>query len=189
LNRLELHCQDESWLSITYIKQEENTYYLLRHFAKIEEETIMGIAQHHWTATTAMTDKLTFGHVTYNARCLARLVLASLTDDFALLINTRLDPSLRNDGPLILWSICHHIHQNNVAFVESKKQKIRQATLLQFGDDISKYITYVRDTLHLITAADDDMTVHKDLLTHIFTTLSSSSVTHFKYAVQKWNVQ
>jgi len=188
LNRLGLRHQDESWSSITYIKQGEITHDLIRHFAKINEDTVTDLARHRWSATTVNTDKLTFGHETYNARCLGRLILSSQTDELALLIIARLDPSLRSDGPMILWSICHHIHRNNVAFVESTKQKIRQATLSQFGDDITKYITYARDALHLITAAEDDTTTHKDLLTHIFATLSTSPVQHFKHAVQKWHV-
>lgn len=88
LNRLELRCQDESWSAITYVKQGGTTYDVIRHFAKIDVDTITGVAQNHWTATTVMTDKLTFGHETYSARCLACLLLSSLTDEFAVPITT-----------------------------------------------------------------------------------------------------
>jgi len=97
LNRLGLRHQDESWSSITYIKQGEITHDLIRHFAKINEDTVTDLARHRWSATTVNTDKLTFGHETYNARCLGRLILSSQTDELALLIIARLDPSLRSD--------------------------------------------------------------------------------------------
>lgn len=60
--------------------------------------------------------------------------------------------------------------------------------LLTFSEDITKYITYVCDNLCLITAADDSMSHHNNLLTYIFTHLTFTNITPFKDQVQKWHV-
>jgi hypothetical protein len=68
-------------------------------------------------------DKHTVDHPTYNARVFGRLLLRSITDDFSITIINRIPQDFRNDGPLILWTICNNIHRNNVAFVETINRK------------------------------------------------------------------
>jgi hypothetical protein len=66
---------------------------------------------------------------------------------------------------------------------------LRSATPTQFGDDIQKYLTYIRDNLHLITTADGSNGTHNNLLTYIFTSLSTMTITLFKEDTQKLHVQ
>ncbi len=110
----------------------------------------MTLPQNHWTSPTLDTDKYTFGHPTYNSWCLAKLLLSSIPDDFSTLIIGRIDQTLWNDGPLLLWTICQNIYRNNIALIENIKAKLRSASLSQFGDDAQKYLTFCRDNLCLI---------------------------------------
>jgi len=108
---------------------------LIRNFSQIPETTVTRKAKLRWEATTISRDKHTLSHPTFNAKILAKLLLKSLTDDFLITIVNRIPTALHNDGPLFLWTICHHIHRNNVAFVESIKHSIRSATLANFSND------------------------------------------------------
>jgi len=115
-------------------------------FAQIKETTFVTAAMQFWSSTTANTDKYWFGHDTYNARCLGPLLLSSLSDEFSLVNIARVNHLLQHDGPLILWTICHHTNCNNDAFVETTKQNIRKVTLSQFNDDTAKYLRSFRIT-------------------------------------------
>jgi hypothetical protein len=98
LNRLDIRRQDETWKSITFITHDNNTYNLLRHFAKIPITTMISLAADRWKSPTLDINKYTFSH-TYNARCLTRLLLAPVSDDFQVTIIGRIDQDLCNDGP------------------------------------------------------------------------------------------
>jgi hypothetical protein len=189
LNRLDIRRQDEGWYPITFLTINDNTYDLTRHFAKLDESVMITEATVRWTSPTVDKDKHTVDHTTYNARVLARLLLHSITDDFSLTIINRAPQQLRNDGPLLLWTICNNIHRNNIAFVETIKSKIRTATLSQFGDDACKYILHIKDNLCLITVADDNSSEHNDLNVHIFQQLSSSPIPLFKEAMQQLHIE
>jgi len=93
----------------------------------------------------------------------------------------------RNDGPYILWTICNHIHHNNIAFIETIKQRIHNTTLAQFDNNVLKYIMTIRDNLRLITTSSQKDT-HKDLLTYLFRQLTACTIEPFKQAMQNWHV-
>jgi hypothetical protein len=119
-------------------------------------------------------DKHTVDHPTYHARILARLVFGSIMDDFSIMILQQIPESYCNDGPYILWTICNHIHQkNNIAFIETIKQRIRDTALEQFDNDVLKYIISIRDNLRLITFSTKKGS-HKDLLVYLFHQLPSA---------------
>jgi hypothetical protein len=188
LNCLDIRRQDETWSSVTYIQHDGKSHDLIRDFATIPSEVMTTLAKTRWTSPTLDINKYTFGHPTYNSRCLAKLLLCSVTDDFSTLIISRIDQTLRNDGPLLLWTICQNIYRNNIAFVESIKAKIRSASMSHFGDDAQKYLSFCRDNLRLITTSDANAQSHNDLITYNFTTLSTSSIVPFKEEIQKWHV-
>jgi hypothetical protein len=154
-------------------------YDLIKQVAKIPETVIVQEAKFRWSATTIDKDKQNPQHPTFHSRLLAKLLLWSLTDDFCMTIINQLPTKLQNDGPLFLWTICNFIHRNNIAFVESVKQKIRLSTLLQVGNNVCKYIFHIKDNLCLITVNDSSPTNHNDLLIHVFTQLTSSSISSF----------
>jgi hypothetical protein len=190
LNRLDIRRQDESWYPITFINIGDQTYDLLRHFAKIDESVIIHQAKTRWESVTLLHDKFSLEHPTYNARVLARLLLGSLTDEFCLTIIHRIHQDYRKDGVVILWTICNNIHRNNIAFVETIKGKIRDSVLSAFQDDVSKYIMHIKDNLTLITSSEDkEATEHNDLIIHLFQQLKKSPVPLFKEAIDKWHVK
>jgi hypothetical protein len=161
---------------------------LTRHFTQVSETDITNAATERWTSTTVAIDKITLDHPTFNARILGRLIMSSITDTFSITIINRVPQDLRNDGPLLLWTVCNHIHHNNIAFVETIKNKIRNATLTHFNDDVENYIIYIKDNLRLINAATDDTKEHNDLITYIFTQLSASNINLFQETIQKWQI-
>jgi hypothetical protein len=188
LNKLDLRRQDESWSPATYFDHNGKTYDLTKNFTNIDKDVILQAAKTRWDSPTVFQDKITIDHPTYNARCLARVIIGSITDDFSQTIISRIDDNLRHDGPLLLWYICNNIHRNNIAFNETIKAKIRSATLSQFHDDVFKYLSYLRDNLRLIVIADDKNNQHQDLLTYIFESLSACAVPKFKESIQQWHV-
>lgn len=183
LNRLEIWRQDEGLYPITFLDIHNTKYDLIRHFAKIDELVMLQEAKLRWTSPTISSDKHTIDHPTFNARVLACLLLGSITDDFCITIINRIPQEYRNDGPLLLWTICNNIHRNNIAFVESIKCKICDSTLSQFNGDISKYIFHTKDNLCLIMTSDASTPTHTDLLIYLFTQLQLCKVPLFKEAV------
>jgi hypothetical protein len=189
LNRIDIRRQDESWYPSTIFIKDETSIDLTSHFAKISEQDITSATETRWNSPSIATDKITIDHPTYNARIFGKLLMASITDSFSITVINRIPQDLRNDGPLILWTICNHIHHNNIAFIETIKSKIHEATLTQFNDDVDNYIIFVKDNLRLITAAADNSTEHNDLITYLFTQLTKSNITLFKEAVQQWQIE
>jgi hypothetical protein len=189
LNRLDIRRQDEGWYPITFLHTNDGLLDIIRDFSKISEHTMTTAAHQRWTSINVATEKHTVDHPTYNSRVLARLLLGSVTDDFAITVINHLERSLRNDGPLILWTICNNIHRNHIAFTETIKQKIRATTIQHFNNDIPKYIIQLKDNLRLITTSTEEDQTHNDLITYIFQQLSECNITLFKEAVQKLYVE
>jgi hypothetical protein len=76
-----------------------------------------GIQPHFWHKTTKVSILL----------CV--FLVNSLTNDFAALLYSRIDPKYSSDGPLLLYTMCTHLHRNHLTSVESIKNKIRMMTL------------------------------------------------------------
>lgn len=86
--------------------------------------------------------------------------------------------------------IGYNIHRSNIAFTESIKTTIRNATLQDFHDDVTKYLDNITQSLRLITGTTTSLEkAHADLLPHIFCQLCSVTVTPFKDAAFQWHLQ
>jgi len=168
MNKLHLRRQNELWATSTYFTINNKTYDLLRDFTSLDETDIKAAATTRWTAPTVQHDKTSFNHTTYNARCLAQVLLSSLTDDFSLTLTNRIDTILQHDGPYVLWMIGHNIHRSNVAFTESIKTTIRALTLQDCNDNTVKYLETITQNLRLITGPTKPDDNHIDLLPHLF---------------------
>ncbi len=192
MNKLHLRRQNEIWANSTYFTLRETTYDLLWDFTSIPMEDIKKVATDRWSDPSISQHKITFNHPTYNARCfrcLAQVLLSSLTDDFSLTLTNRIDTLLHHDGPFILWMIGHNIHRSNIAFTESVKTAIRNATLQDFHDDVTQYLDGITQNLRLITGTASPDKTHIDLLPHIFRQLCSVTVVPFKDAALQWHLQ
>jgi hypothetical protein len=189
LNCLDIRRQDESWYPITFLHLGTHHLDLTRHFTQIDESVMLNEAKLRWSSTDLSKEKFSLDHPTYNARVLARLLLNSITNNFAATIINRIHHDLRNDGPLILWTICNNMHRNNVAFIETIKAKIQTATLTEFGDDIEKYIIHIKNNLRLITSTDDHSREHNDIIIYNFQQLSLSTIPLFQESIQKWHIK
>ncbi len=58
---------------------------------------------------------------------------------FTLTVFNQTPQDFHNDGPLIIWSTCNNMQQNNITIVEVTKTKNPEAILAQVNDDIEKY--------------------------------------------------
>jgi len=189
LNRLDIRRQDESWYPITFLTVQQKSYDLLRHFTEVSEAAVLADAKSRWFSPTLQQDKFQITHQMYQACVLAKLLLASLTDDFSITIIHRIDSSYRNDGVVILWTICHNVHRSNIAFTETIKAKIRGMNLMDY-DTIDKYLISIKDNLRLITTSDtSNKTKHNDLIIYIFNHLKQCTVTPFKQYISRLQVQ
>lgn len=147
LTRLDIRRQHEGWAPATYVTIHSKTYDLTSKFAQVSEYDITEAAESRWNSENVQSEKHTVGHETYNSRLLAIVLFNSITEDFSTTLIHRVPMSLRNDGTYLLWSICHNIHRNNVAFTEHIREKISTAMLSTFNDDIIKYIIYIKHNL------------------------------------------
>lgn len=189
LTRLDLRRQNEGWAPATYITINDTQYDLTCHFACVDETDITTIAKTRWTSTSIDHDKHTVGHITYQSRLLAMVILNSITDDFMTVLIHRVPQSLRNDGTFLLWSLCHNIHRNNVAFTEKIREKITTATLTNFNNDVLKYIIHIKDNLKMITTTSTSNPEHNGLITYILRQLKLSPVRLFHDYVRKLHVE
>jgi len=52
-----------------------------------------------------------------------------------------------NDGTYILWALTNNMYRNNIASVESVREKIVTATVPQHENDTEKYLIYIKNHL------------------------------------------
>ena len=115
LTRLDLRRQNEGWAPATYIKIAEEQYDLTVHFSMIKEEDGIGEATNHWESPTI--DKA-FGHMTYNSRLLAMVIINLITDNFMTTLLHSLPHTLCNDGTFVLWSL--------ITFIRTPSHSMKQ---------------------------------------------------------------
>jgi len=97
-------------------------------------------------------DMHTIGRQLFKSRLLAKVLCSSLTDDFHQTMINFIPPHLHSDGTYILWAISHHVHQNNMAFLENVHEQIINTTLAQFDNDILKYIMSIKNKSCMISS-------------------------------------
>ncbi len=102
------------------------------------------------------------------------------------LLYSRIDLKYSSDWPLLLITMCSHIHQNHLALVESIKMKIRSTTLAEYKDNVTAYLRFLQDNLHLISPAGMDNKMHNDLIPHIFGQLRGTKIPIFQQQILKW---
>ncbi len=143
-------------------------------------------AKQLWDAPDSSTQRHVRGSPTSNARLFGTFLLNSLTPEFASIVFSRIDAKYCSDGPLILFTLCQHIHRNHLAFVESIKTKIRATTLLEYNNDVPKYIRFLTDRLKLISSTGSGDSDHNDLIPHILLQLRGITIPMFQQSVLKW---
>jgi len=89
------------------------------------------------------------GTKAYCSRLFGLFLLNSLTPTFAATLHSRIDQKYSSDGPLLLVTMCNHVHRNHLAFVESVKHKLRTTNLQDHNNDVPKYLQFLQDNTHL----------------------------------------
>jgi hypothetical protein len=149
---------------------------------------IIASAEHRWSASTVDQDKHTIGHPTCHSRLLAKCLLASISTDLSMTIINRISAKFRNDGTYILWALTNNIYRNNVAFVESIREKIINTTLAQHNNDVEKNLIYIKNHLRMITSKTASLKIHQGLITYILRQLKQTSNQIFLQYIQDLHV-
>jgi hypothetical protein len=64
--------------------------------------------------------------------------------------------------------------------------KIRSTTLAEYKDNVTAYLRFLQDNLHLISPAGMDNKMHNDLIPHIFGQLRGTKIPMFQQQILKW---
>jgi hypothetical protein len=110
---------------------------LVLQFLKITTATVLAQAKRIWNAPDASILSHTRGSNTYNARLLGVSLMNSLTPDFAAILHSRIDPLYCSNGPLLLHTMCQHIHHNHLTFIKTIKNK--NSTIPVFQQSVLKW--------------------------------------------------
>jgi hypothetical protein len=186
LNLIHIRRKNEVWYPATIIMQDNETIDMVQHFSKIKESTILSQAKTLWDAPDSHQQSHTRGTPTYYARLFGVFLMNSLTNDFALLLHSRIDQKYSADGPTLLYTMCSHIHRNHLAFVESIKTNIRSSSLASFNNDVPAFLRFLSDNLKLISSAGPTDKQHNDLIPHIFLQLRSTTIPVFQQTILLW---
>jgi hypothetical protein len=186
LNAIHIRRQNEVWFAATFMIQDGSKLDMVWNFSQLCQETVLNQAKHLWNTPNASTERHVRGSELYNSRLLAVFLMNSLTTDFATILHSRIDQDYSNDGPLLLITMCNHIHRNHLAFVESIKNKIRMATLTEFNNDVQVFLRFLQDNLRLITSAGANKADHTDLVPHILLQLRTTTIPIFQQSVLNW---
>jgi hypothetical protein len=188
LLRLDIRRQDEGWAPATFITIQDTTYDLTIEFAHVTEENVTELASRRWTSHSVSTDKHTIRHDTCHSRLLAKCLLASISHDLSLTLLNRIPTLYRNDGTYLLWTLTNNIYRNNIAFVESVREKTVTATVLQHDNDIEKYLIFIKNHLRMITTKHSSAQQHRGLITYILRQLKTTPNQIFLRYVQDLHV-
>lgn len=159
--------QNEVWYATTFLPQDNEHIDLVRQFSQVHLETVKNRASLLWDSPNSLTQRHTRGSETYNSHLLALFITNSITSDFATLFHSCIDQNYSSDGPLLLFTMCNHIHRNHLAFVESIKNKIRLSTIAELRQDVSSFLWFFQNNLRLITSTGASNTANNDLIPHI----------------------
>ncbi len=186
LNQINVRRRNEVWVDATYVMQDDIKLDMVTHFSKVRERTVTTQAKLLWDVPDASLQSHTRGTVTYHNRLFGVFLLNSLTPDFITLLHSRIDSAYWSDGPLLLHTMCQHIHRNHLAFVESIKTKIRSSTLLEHNNDVPKYLRFLSTNLKLISSTGADDNAHNDLVPHLLQQLRTTTIPLFQQTVLNW---
>jgi hypothetical protein len=115
--------------------------------------------------------------------------LASITSDLTITIINRVPQLYRNDGTYLLWALTNNIYRSNIAFVETIREKITNATLIQHNHDIEKYLIFIKNNLRMITTKSSSGDQHMGLITYILRQLKQTQNQIFLRYIQDLHVQ
>eukprot|EP00590_Aulacoseira_subarctica_P005156 CAMPEP_0172437828 /NCGR_PEP_ID=MMETSP1064-20121228/72466_1 /TAXON_ID=202472 /ORGANISM="Aulacoseira subarctica , Strain CCAP 1002/5" /LENGTH=256 /DNA_ID=CAMNT_0013186333 /DNA_START=673 /DNA_END=1443 /DNA_ORIENTATION=- len=184
LDLIDVRRKNEAWYPATLIDQDGETVDLVTQFSKAKNDIIVAQAKSRWDTTDAMKNSHLRGSETYFAGLLARFLQNSLSQEFLATLLGRFDKAYCNDGPLLLHTMCQHIHRTHLAFTESIKNQIRTTGLEFFKMDVVKHLEFVRSNLRLITSTGDNSNEHKDLNLRLLNELRVSTIPLSVYEIK-----
>lgn len=91
---------------------------MVRNFSQLHQETVLNQAKSLWNNPNATIERHLRGTDLYNSRLLAVFLMNALMTEFTTNLHSRIDQDFSTDGPLLLFTMCNHIHRNHLAFVD-----------------------------------------------------------------------
>jgi hypothetical protein len=155
LTLLDIQQKDEGWSPATFCSvtvSDKTNVDLIHHFAHVPEVAVHTLATTRWSSATLDNDMHIISHGTFNARLLAKLLHASVTDEFHSTLINKVPQSYHCDGTYLLWSIGNHVYRNNVAFIEHVCEQIITTTLADHNNDVPKYLLTIKNKLCMMTS-------------------------------------
>lgn len=149
LNLIHHRCQNKVWCTATYHVQEGVSIVMIRQFSKVSLSSVQSTAAQLWDDPQSHIQWHMGGTKAYCSRLFGLFLLNSLTPTFAATLHSRIDQKYSSDGPLLLVTMCNHVHRNHLAFVESVKHKLRTTNLQDHNNDVPKYLQFLQDNTHL----------------------------------------
>jgi len=131
LNLIHIRRLNEVWGAATYFQHNGVQVDLFQHFSKVSLQDVKQKVAVAWNAPDAVITRHTRGTALHNSRLFGLFLMNSLIPEFTALLYSRLDSKYSLDGQLIFITLCNHIHQNHLAFVEAVKNKIQTSTLAE----------------------------------------------------------
>jgi hypothetical protein len=129
LNLIHLRRQNKVWCTATYHVQDGISIDMIRQFSKVSLSSVQSTAAQLWDDPQSHIHRHMRGTKAYCSRLFGLFLLNSLTPMFATTLHSRIDQKYSSDGPLLLVTMCNHVHRNHLAFVESVKHKLCTITL------------------------------------------------------------
>jgi hypothetical protein len=119
----------------------------VQKFSKVSGVDVLMQAKRIWDHPQIAVERHMRGTDAYHARLFGVFLTNSIMNEFLAVLYSRIDPKYSMDGPLLVHTMCHHIHCNHVAFVESIKDKKSQTTLAEHKDDMVVYLRFLKNNL------------------------------------------
>jgi hypothetical protein len=115
LNLIHIRRQNLTWYPATFITTSAGMQLnLVQEFSKNNKDVILARAKTIWDNPNIAVVCHTRGTMAYHARLFGVYLTSSMTSKFLTVLYSQLDPEYSMDGPLLLHTICHHIHRNHV---------------------------------------------------------------------------
>jgi len=148
LNLIHMRGQNKKWYLATFLIDTNGTSIdLILEFSKVSELAVLTRAKAIWDDPRIATNQHLHGTEVYNTPLFGVFLTNSLSNEFLMMLYSLIDPKYSMDGPLLLFTMCHHIRCNHIAFVELVKDQIRQLTLANHKDDMQAYLWFLQNNL------------------------------------------
>ena len=180
-----LHINTSFWKDATLITIKDKQYNLLYDFMSIPKDDVIAQATKRWTDPALLSNHNRKATKEFHIKLLSLFLLNSVTADFRTIKN-HADDLLRNDGQVLFWLLCNHVHSSKNAFHKSIKDIIKARSIANDNKgNVKFYVSFIKHQLKHLQLNESDTSMN-DLLDAIFAQLSLTGTERFTNSVDDW---